>query len=132
MFLNDINVHNILVSDKISYDEKNYGFFVGYVDKNKIKLFSIILPKMNTYVKSYDAETKQMYFSIEDNELFKKYNNIWIDVSSSMKREFDSKPIHNERSLISKIKSYTDEAVDFHYQLILFFEKIKTIMRKCF
>ena len=132
MFLNDINVHNILVSDKISYDEKNYGFFVGYVDKNKIKLFSIILPKMNTYVKSYDAETKQMYFSIEDNELFKKCNNIWIDVISSMKREFDSKPIHNERSLISKIKSYTDEAVDFHYQLILFFEKIKTIMRKCF
>ena len=58
MFLNDINVHNILVSDKISYDEKNYGFFVDYVDKNKIKLFSIILPKMNTYVKSYDAETK--------------------------------------------------------------------------
>ena len=58
MFLNDINVHNILVSDKISYDEKNYGFFVGYVDKNKIKLFSIILPKTNTYVKSYDAETK--------------------------------------------------------------------------
>ena len=132
MFLNDINVHNILVSDKISYDEKNYGFFVGYVDKNKIKLFSIILPKMNTYVKSYDAETKQMYFSIEDNELFKKYNNIWIDVSSSMKREFDSKPIHNERSLISKIKSYTDEAVDFHYQLILFLKKIKTILRKCF
>ena len=132
MFLNDINFDNILVSVKISYCESNYGFFVGYVDENKIKLFSIILPKTSTYVKSYDAETKCMYFSIEYNVLLKKYNNIWIDVSSSMKREFDSKPIHNERSLKTKIKSYADEAVDFHYQLILFLKKIKTILRKCF
>ena len=47
-----------------------------------------------------------MYFSIEYNVLLKKYNNIWINVSSSMKRE---------RSLKTKIKSYADEAVDFHY-----------------
>ena len=52
MFLNDINFDNILVSVKISYGENNYGFFVGYVDENKIKLFSIILPKTSTYVKS--------------------------------------------------------------------------------
>ena len=51
MFLNDINFDNILVSVKISYGENNYGFFVGYVDENKIKLFSIILPKTSSICK---------------------------------------------------------------------------------
>ena len=30
-----------------------------------------------------------MDFLIEDEELFKKYNEIWSKVSSSMKKEFD-------------------------------------------
>ena len=41
-------------------------------DDYKIKPFGIILPKMTTYVKRLDCETKWMYFVIEDNE-FKKY-----------------------------------------------------------
>ena len=47
---------------KISSGEKSYKYFIGYLDKNKNKPFSIILPKMNTYVKGYDGKTKWMYF----------------------------------------------------------------------
>ena len=65
---------------------------VGSLDESKSKTFSIILPKANAYVKSYDGETKFMYFSIEDEELLKKYNDIWNKVSHSMKRELDCKP----------------------------------------
>ena len=36
-----------------------------------------MLPKTSTYVKSYNRQTKLMYFLIEDNELLGKYNTIW-------------------------------------------------------
>ena len=49
----------------------------------------MMLLKMDAYIKSYDGETKWMYFSVEDNELIKKINDIWNEVSSSMNKEFD-------------------------------------------
>ena len=33
-----------------------------------------MLPKTSTYVKSYDGQTKCMYFFIEDDDLLEKYN----------------------------------------------------------
>ena len=36
----------------------------------------IMLPKTSAYVKSYDEQTKWMYFLIEDNNLLKKHNTI--------------------------------------------------------
>ena len=33
-----------------------------------------MLPKTSTYVKSYDGQTKCMYFLIEDDYLLEKYN----------------------------------------------------------
>ena len=35
-----------------------------------------MLPKMSAYVKSYDGQTKWMYFLIEDDELLEKHNTI--------------------------------------------------------
>ena len=40
-----------------------------------------MFPKTRTYVKSYDGETKWMYFLIEDNNLIEKYNTILDKVS---------------------------------------------------
>ena len=53
-----------------------------------------MLPKTSKYVKSYDGQTKWMYFLIEDDSLLKKYNTIWDKVSSDIKTEFDSESIH--------------------------------------
>ena len=44
---------------------------------HKTKPLSIILPKTNTYVKSYDGETKWIYFLIGDDKFLKKHNDIW-------------------------------------------------------
>ena len=54
--------------------------------------------------KSYDGQTKWMYFLIEsDNK-----------VNSYIRKEFDSKPVYNKKFLKTKIKSYGDEVTDFH------------------
>ena len=47
----------------------------GYLyDDYKIKPLYLMLPKMKAYVKSYDGQTKWMYFLIEDDDLLAKEN----------------------------------------------------------
>ena len=48
-----------------------------------------------------------LIFLIKDDELLKKYNNIWIKISTSIKEE-----------LTAKIRCYGDEAADFHTRKI--------------
>ena len=83
-------------------------------DDYKIKPLQIILPKTKAYVKSYDGQTKWMYFLIEGDDLLEKYNTIWDKFSANIKKEFDSEPVYNKKLLKTKIKSYSDEATDFH------------------
>ena len=45
-----------------------------------------MLPKTSAYVKSYDRQTKWMYFLIEDDDLLKKSNTIWDKVSADIKK----------------------------------------------
>ena len=89
-------------------------YFIGYIDSYKIKPFGIILRKTSAYVKSYNDRTKWMYFLIEDEELLKKYKDIWNKLSNSIKKEFDSEPIYNIKFLKTKIKSNSDKATYFH------------------
>ena len=55
---------------------------------------SIMLPKTIAYLKSYDGQTKWMYFLIENDGLLGKYNTIWDKVSTDIKKEFDREPIY--------------------------------------
>ena len=48
------DIEKVLLSNKISFDEKGYNYFIGYLfDDNKVKPFNIILPETSAYVKSY-------------------------------------------------------------------------------
>ena len=71
-----------------------------------------MLPERSTYVKSYDGQTKWMYFFIGDDYLLEKYNTIWDKVSVDIKEEFDSKPVYNKSYLKTKIKSHGDKVTD--------------------
>ena len=75
---------------------------------HKVKPLHIMLPKTSAYVKSFDRQTKWMYFLIEDD------NTTWDKVSTDTKKEFESKPVRNKESLKTKIKSHADEVTDFH------------------
>ena len=92
MFLEDVDIDNVLVSNKISSGEKNYSCMMI------IKLSHYInLPETSVYIKSYDGETKWMHFLIEDDDLLKKCNTIWDKVSSNVKKEFDSKLVYYKK-----------------------------------
>ena len=59
---------------------------------------------MTTYRNDFD-ETKYMSFLIKDDEILEKYNEIWEKLKDSLKKEFDSKPVCNEKYLKAKTKS---------------------------
>ena len=76
-FLEDVDIENVVVSKKISSGEKSYKYIFGYLYDYKVKPLHIMLPETSTYVKSYDGETRWMYFLMEDNDLWEKYKTIW-------------------------------------------------------
>ena len=65
-------------------------------NNHKVKPLHIILPKTSAHVKSYDGQTKWIYFLIENDDLLEKYNTIWDKVSAAIKKEFDSEPVYNK------------------------------------
>ena len=68
-----------------------------------------MLPKTIAYVKTYDRQTKWVYFLIEGNDLLKKYSTIWNKVSADIKKEFVSETV-----LKTKTRSYGNEATDIY------------------
>ena len=87
IFKKDVDIEKVLVSSKISSGEKSFEYIIGYLFNDyKVEPLHIVLPKTSTYVKSYDEQTKWMYFLIEDRDLIEKYYNIWDKVSADIKR----------------------------------------------
>ena len=61
ILLKDVDIEKILVSNKNSFGEKSYKYFIGYLhNDHKVKSLHVMLPKITTYVKSYDWQTKWM------------------------------------------------------------------------
>ena len=115
IFKKYVDIDKLLVSSKISFGEKNYKHFIGYLYKDhKVKPVHIILSKTRTFVKSYGRQTNWIYFLIEDGDLLEKYNTIWDKVSADTKKEFNRKPVYNKHFLKTKIKSHDNEVTDFY------------------
>ena len=94
--MGDVDIEKVLVSNKISFGENNYEYFIDYLyNGNKVKLLNIMLPKTSAYAKSYNRQIKWTYFLIEDNDLLEKYNAIWDKISADIKKEFHSKTAYN-------------------------------------
>ena len=53
-------------------------------------------------------------FLIEDDDILKKYNTIWGNVSADIKKDFDSEPAYNKEFLKTKIRSHGDKVTDFY------------------
>ena len=80
------DIEKVLVFHKISFGEKDYKYFIGYFyNSYKAMPLYIMLHKTRAYVKSYDGQTKWMYFLIEDDGLSENYNTVWDKVSADIK-----------------------------------------------
>ena len=77
--LRDVDTEKVLVSTRFLLVRKNYKYFIGcHLYNKKIKPLHIMLPKTSAYVKSYDGQTKWMYFLIKEDDLLERYNTIYF------------------------------------------------------
>ena len=64
IFLKDVDIEKLLVSKKISFGEKNYKYFTGYLyNDQKVEPLHVILPKTSIYVKCNDGKLNGCIFS---------------------------------------------------------------------
>ena len=74
---------------------------------------------MSAHRKDID-ETKQISFLIKDDKLLEKYNEIIEKVSKNIKKEFDTKPVYEEKYLKIEIKPYKEKiSIKYHNNQIL-------------
>ena len=60
-FKKNVDIKKALVSNKISFGEKNYKYFIGYLyNDHKVKPLHIMILKTSVYLKSYYRQTKRM------------------------------------------------------------------------
>ena len=111
--IDNTDVYKIVVSNKISFGKKDFKYFIGYKDAKKIRPLCIFLPKMSAYRRDF-GKTKCMSFLIKRKKLLEKYNEVWKKVSNIIKKEFDNKPVYNEKYIKSKIKSYNGK-INTHF-----------------
>ena len=78
--INEIDIHEIVVSNKLPFGKQDFKYFIGYKDDQKIRPFCIFFSKMSTY-RSLD-KNNCMYFLIKEAKVFDKYNEIWEKVSN--------------------------------------------------
>ena len=55
--------------------KKKYKYFFVYLyGGSNVSPLDVILPRTSAHVKSYDGQTKWIYFLIEDGDLLEQYN----------------------------------------------------------
>ena len=104
VFLKNVDIEEALVFNKISFDEKNYKYFVGCLHNyHKVKPLHIKFPKPWAHVKSYNGQTKWMYFQIQNDGLLEKHKTIWDNISADIKDKFDLLsilwPVYNKENI---------------------------------
>ena len=77
----------------------------------KIRPLCIFLPKISAYRKDFD-EAKYISFLIKDDELLEKYDKIWKKVKNSLKKEFDSEPVYNQKYLKATLNPITEKPTE--------------------
>ena len=84
---------------------------------------------MNGYIKYFDDGGKITSFITDDEEIYEKYNEIWVVVRKVLKLKFTVGPIRDNKYIIAKLKifnkinrtTYTDNIIPFeknHYTCI--------------
>ena len=110
----------MVVSNRVSFAKNEFRYFTGYKDAENFRPLCILLTKMSAYRKGFN-KTKYMSFFIKDDELLEKYNEIWENGKTIIKKEFDSEPIYNEKHLKTRKKSTQIWAIIKYQKRVLIF-----------
>ena len=83
--LYSIDLSKIVVSNKWKINDTTYKYSCGYLNNDVIQPLCVILPQMSGYIKYFDDGGKNMSFVMDDEEVYKKYNETWDVVRKLLK-----------------------------------------------
>ena len=104
--LDSIDLSNIVVSNKWKISDTTYKYSCGYLNNDIIQPLCVILPQMSGYIKYFDDGEKNMSFVTDDEEVYKKYNEIWELVRKLLKVKFSVNPIRDDTYIIAILKIF--------------------------
>ena len=89
--MGDVDVKKALVSNDVSFCEKNYKYFIGYLyNDNKVKLWCHKASQPN-------GQPKWVYFVIEDDYLLEKHKHHLGQSQRWYRKKFDSELVYNKK-----------------------------------
>ena len=127
--LDSVDLSKIVVSNKWKINDTTYKYLCGYLNNDVIQPLCVILPQMSVYIKYFDDGGENMSFVTDDEEVYKKYNEIWEVVRKLLKLKFTVGPVRDDKYIIAKLKifnkinrtTFTDDITPFeknHYTCI--------------
>ena len=104
--LDSIDLSKIVVSNKWKINDTTYKYLCGYLNNDVILPLCVILLQINGYIKYFNDGEKNMSFVTDDEEVYKKYNEIWEVVRKLLKVKFTVNPIRDDKYIIAKLKIF--------------------------
>ena len=95
----------MVLYDKTSCGNKDlFKYYIGYRHKDgAFPPLNVKLLQLTRYAKQFNNGDKLINFLVVDKELLKKYNEIWNKIKSLFKKEFDKKPLHDNKYISAKV-----------------------------
>ena len=104
--LDSVDLNKIVVSKKWKINDTTCKYICGYLNNDTIQSFCVILPQMDGYIKYFDDGRKNMSFVTDDENIYRKYNEIWEVVIKLLKVNFTVDPVQDDKYLVAKSKIF--------------------------
>ena len=102
-----VDLDQIVVSCKFKHNGEGFKYFIGYLKGEIIKPLCIILPQMSGYIKYFENGSKNISFSIkDDDEEWDKYDTIWDVIKDKLGIKFHSEPVYEYKYLKPKVREF--------------------------
>ena len=104
--LESVNVHQLVVSDKVKHSDDDFKYFIGYKKGEIVKPLCIILLQMTGYIKYFENGRKNMSFMVKNDDVLDKYNEIWDKIKVKLGIKFHSTPVFDEKYIKAKVREF--------------------------
>ena len=104
--LDSVDLNKIVVSKKWKINDTTCKYICGYLNNDTIQPLCVILPQMDGYIKYFDDGRKNMSFVTDDENIYRKYNEIWEVVIKLLKVNFTVDPVQDDKYLVAKSKIF--------------------------
>ena len=102
--IKDIDINDIVISNKICFGKQDFKYFIGYKVNKKIKPLCIFCSRMSMYKRDFFIKMK-IYLDI--------YNEIWENVSNIIKKKIIGELMYDEKFLKAEKKKLTQKKKAF-------------------